>query len=468
MDETKRGKKKEVNRSINLAASIIKKKSVAGLENDGLYFGFWLPCDVEYDDGSVKIVPTMTVVKPNGKNFFAQDPEKWHFYSKGTPKRISDGALNLLLEGDEGTIDGSQLFNDILTNYKEHIDLNESGNYEYMALFDICSYFLQLFDVAPQVHIQGFKLCGKTKLITLSSLMSFNGTLMTSFTLATVFRYVDDASPTLYIDEADKLLKSTKEGIEDVIAMFNSGYKRGARIPRCDKNNDVQWFDVFGSKVYGSINNIPSDFASRCHKIIMIRALGESKSAEKRVEEKDPMYVRIRSELYMFALQNWEEVQEIYNTLPNPEGLKHRDWEIWKPILTIAKFISEDIYYSMIDFSQESVKAKQKEEDTSDSWDVLMIQALGILVNENKYYGLSDIKAIMTDQSDDMSSPSNKWIGSALRKYGLQEFRRVIGKTQVLLSPQVIINLAGRNGIKLDENCQSLCAINKKEESVQP
>lgn len=466
-EEKKKIKKVDnvVSSVLNLDLEIQKLKTSTGIRNKGLYFGFWLYWQDMLESGKTQDVQKMTIINSHGNHFAVRNPDKWQIYSKGAKMRMSKFAINRLIEEEYVVVDAGELYNKIRKVYTDHIVLENSCNYDYMALFDICSYFVPVFDVAPQVHIQGFKMCGKTKLMTASSLMSFNGTLMTSFTMATVFRYVDEACPTLYIDEADKLMQSKRDGIEELVAMFNAGYKKGSRVPRCDKQNNVQWYDVFGPKVYGSINTIPNDFASRCHKIVMIKAFGSSERAEKALKDNNPIFQEIRDNMYGFALQNWLEIKEMYEELENKTKLKHREWEIWKPILVMAKYISEELYIQMVDFAQMSIENQKAEEDASGGWEVLLIKAMGIIVGRMQYYSIKEIRAVMGELIEEGEPPSSAWIGRAIRKHNITDFRLVRGRSEALLSPQQIFEIAIRNGASLEKGCLTMVSLGEDEKS---
>lgn len=435
---------------------VTKKSTSIGVYQGKFYFGFWIPWEETYENGETKIVQKITLINSEHEIFKIESREYWKFFSKGEENRISIPIITSWTRSDvSGSVDGPKLFSLIRDVYIDNFDLQEINNYDYMALFDISTYFIPIFETAPQIHIQGNKNSGKTKLMQCSSLMSFNGRVMSSFTIATVFRYVDESSPTLYIDEADKLLKSDRDGIEELVAMFNSGYKRGTKVPRCNKLNQIEWFDVFSPKVYGSINNVPSDFSTRCHKIIMVRAKPGDIRAERGINEKDPIFKDLRNNLYIFALQNWEDVRILYESLENKTNLKFREWEIWKPILTIAKYLSEDLYKSVVEFAEKSSKRSKEEDNFDGNWDIVLVRCLSFIVDYPKYYRLSEIKKAMEELFEDPNQPkpTSKWIGSALRKQGITDFRQVCGMTEVFLTQKSILEIANRLDLELDKSC---------------
>jgi hypothetical protein len=74
---------------------------------------------------------------------------------------------------------------------------------------------------------------GKTTVLEHFQRLCYRPTLMSSVSSpALLTRMLDKELRTILIDEADRSLNPDKEGIADLLAVINSGYKRGATPPR--------------------------------------------------------------------------------------------------------------------------------------------------------------------------------------------------------------------------------------------
>jgi hypothetical protein len=114
---------------------------------------------------------------------------------------------------------------------------------------------------------------GKTRVLEILALLCRGAKLTLSTTTAALYRRIaaaDDEPPTILQDEADAVFgRTTNPQAEDLRALFNSGYKRGATVDRCEgdsKNMRVREFPVFApvalaglaGKMPATITDLPS------------------------------------------------------------------------------------------------------------------------------------------------------------------------------------------------------------------
>src|SRR3546814_15954853 len=85
---------------------------------------------------------------------------------------------------------------------------------------------------------------------------------------------------TILIDEVDRSLDPKKPGVEDLIAILNSGYKRGATRPVLVPSKGGEW-DVSEMSTFspvamaGNAPHPPDDTRSRCIRVLLLPALHE-------------------------------------------------------------------------------------------------------------------------------------------------------------------------------------------------
>src|SRR5262249_11274962 len=113
-----------------------------------------------------------------------------------------------------------------------------------IAAWNVGTYFHRMFLSFPRLSLSGERESGKSKVLTLLGAMSWNGMLMLNPTPAVLFRLVQEFRPTLLLDEIEDF---GQEDRKDILSIINSGYKKGATVPRCEGKEvrRVEKFDVY-------------------------------------------------------------------------------------------------------------------------------------------------------------------------------------------------------------------------------
>jgi hypothetical protein len=103
------------------------------------------------------------------------------------------------------------------------------------------------FNALPYLRFLGDSGCGKTKMAEVTAAISYRATMGgVATTAAVLFRLCDQYRGTLFADEADYTESDLTATITQVL---NAGYKRGGVVCRCDKDNNVEAFQVYGPKL---------------------------------------------------------------------------------------------------------------------------------------------------------------------------------------------------------------------------
>lgn len=140
----------------------------------------------------------------------------------------------------------------------------------------------------------------------------------------------------LLFDEVDTIFGGAgKDAHEDLRALINVGYKRGAKVPRCvGPQHDVQHFGVFAPVALAGLGNLPDTVLSRSL-IVKMRRRAPSESVEsfrERVQEVEGHPIRDR--LALWAETVGPKVGAAYPELPS--GVIDRSAELWEPLIAIA------------------------------------------------------------------------------------------------------------------------------------
>lgn len=143
---------------------------------------------------------------------------------------------------------------------------------------------------------------------------------------------------TILIDEADRSLSPDKEGVGELLAVLNSGYKRGASRPVLVPGKGGEW-EPREMPTYSPVamagNNpaLPEDTRSRCVRVLLMPDhAGEAEESDWELIEGDAQVLGQR-------LATWAGIvrDDVRANRPEmPEGVRGRARERWSPLLRVA------------------------------------------------------------------------------------------------------------------------------------
>lgn len=155
---------------------------------------------------------------------------------------------------------------------------------------------------------------------------------------ALLTRMLNAEQRTILIDEADRSLNPEKEGIADLLAVLNSGYKRGATRPVLTPAKGGAW-DVTEMPTFASVAmagnnpNLPEDTRSRTIRVLLLPDL------DGRVEESDWELLEDDVAALGDQLASWaDHVRDrVRRDRPGlPDGITGRFREKWSPLKRVA------------------------------------------------------------------------------------------------------------------------------------
>ncbi len=295
------------------------------------------------------------------------------------------------LEGNAPKINGLDLFNKIRGQYNKYMFYREDVWYDIHTLWDIGTYFHQLFFNYPLFELRGMQGTAKTKIMDISKLMTFNaGPVTVSPSAATLFRETHDKRFTKYIDEAEKLFTKGKFGqmeSDERVELINSSYSSSGTVPRIEKVNErykTVYYHVYSPTMLGSINGLYGATADRAIINTTTKAPDEDKRGEldPEADKHEKVWVEIKDSLYLYTLQNAEPIEKIYREFSEETGLKKRDQQIWKPLLSIALFLDKEIYERVLAMAKIQTDLKQMDVIKEGSRDHKILAAAYEVVKE--------------------------------------------------------------------------------------
>jgi hypothetical protein len=205
-----------------------------------------------------------------------------------------------------------------------------------LALYVVATYFYRMFDAFPYLYVFGPRQSGKTKLLTLMSRLCFHAVSTVNISTSALFRVIDGLGSTLVVDESDYL--GDAEGKSEMQKLLWSGYKRAlSNVMRTEgeERKYVKHFNIFGPKVFASINYPNDVMLDRCIIINLIRGSSEKVNLEPRETFQD-----LRDKLYLTLFYYFDEIYNLRgkDDFENPL-LVARERELWRPLLVVAAWL---------------------------------------------------------------------------------------------------------------------------------
>lgn len=181
---------------------------------------------------------------------------------------------------------------------------------------------------------------GKSTMLEITALLVPRPILSVMSSPAYILRKIADqeSRPTILYDEIDAIFGPNARGSEDLRAMVNAGYRRGATVGRCyGENGKVLTIDLptYGAIALGGLGDLPGTIMSRCIVIRMRkRAQGES------VESFRPIRHEAEGQLLHDELAAWTASVAGAASIAEPllpDGIADRDEDVWSPLLVVAE-----------------------------------------------------------------------------------------------------------------------------------
>lgn len=239
--------------------------------------------------------------------------------------------------GSDGYL--SDLIEDVRTWFGTYIKVIDESDLDVLALWAIHTWVCEDTFTTPRLLIDSpVPGSGKTTLLEHLGKLSRRPAQMASInSSAMLARITANEIRTLLIDEADRNLNPKKPGVEDLLAILNSGYKRGGTRPTLvQSKNDwvIQEMPTFSPvAIAGNTPLLPDDTRSRC---IVVRLLPDISGS---VQPSDWEFLEEpAAELALRIEQVTEEHREaIRQCRPElPSGCVNRLKERWNPLKRIA------------------------------------------------------------------------------------------------------------------------------------
>jgi hypothetical protein len=254
----------------------------------------------------------------------------------------------------------AEVYPRLLERNKRFVDFSwDERLYHVFACYAVATYFYFLLTAFPQLVLLGSRGAGKTRVGLALAYASHRGLVVTDPTEASMFRLAEGLGATLYIDDE----------LGPAELLIHVAYKGGVKVPRAEQGRDgrfrIYLYETYIPVIVGakSLEGSPrrEDIVSRAILVSMRKGRDpHPKGRDPRPED----FADLREELYLAQLWEWPRVLEAYEELAARRaelGLEGRDFEVWGPLLAVAKLAGEEAFEAVLSFARENIEEKREE-----------------------------------------------------------------------------------------------------------
>ena len=260
-------------------------------------------------------------------------------------------------------IEIAALLKETAQTLQEYISFKNEDQAYTCALWVLASWFADYVSFSPYLLISApMKQCGKSQLLRCLSNLSRRSLLASNVSASVLFRMIEMAHPTVFIDEVDTFLKDNPE----LIGIINAGIERdGAKAYRNEKTATGEFvptaFDCFAFKALSGISakNISETITDRA---IVIELQRKPRSeVKKKVREAGPdCWINLKRKFLKAVEQYSDDVKQAKPYIP--EYLSDRDGDKWSSLFAIADLAQDQ---RVSDYFRQAARAlKFKDEDS--------------------------------------------------------------------------------------------------------
>ncbi len=182
------------------------------------------------------------------------------------------------------------------------------------------------------------KQCGKTRLMEILELVVIRSLPVVNCSVAALFRSIEAPPPTILWDEVDAVFRGGNDpGRDDLRALLNSGYRRGASVRRVvgeGKRMEVKSFPTFAPAALAGIGDLPDTISDRSIIIEMRRRLPGECVRQFRRRDVEPEAAALRERLTIWATRRSPALEQARPRMP--DELSDRAQDLWEPLLALA------------------------------------------------------------------------------------------------------------------------------------
>lgn len=235
--------------------------------------------------------------------------------------------------------DGAAVLRDIYDFTGRFVAYPSSHAHVAHSLWIAHTHLMDVWECTPRIAFLSTEPgSGKSRALEVSELLVPEPVHAVSATPAYLFRKIgqsEDALPTVLFDEVDTIYGPKAAGNEELRALLNSGYRRGAVAGRCvvkGKEVCTEELPSYCAVALAGLGSLPDTVLTRSVIVRMRRRAPTERVEPFRQRVNAPEGERIRARLARWAATasgdiEWPEL---------PPDIQDRDADVWEPLIAIA------------------------------------------------------------------------------------------------------------------------------------
>jgi len=288
-----------------------------------------------------------------------------------------------------------------IQNIKKYFDHNDDSNYDVCVLWNIHTYFSELFNTTPYLDFTGTKRAAKSKNLDYQKLLCFNAVKSSDISPSSLFRLIESNGATILLDETEHFKHPKSEKHQDMIAMLHTGFMKGDSAIRTEGqkgNFTTREFRTFGPKSLAHINAFSDVLEDRCIPIVMLRSTDKD-ILNSDPDKSDPQIIQLRNWYYRLFLDYADEIFSFISEARQILNVSSRELKIWTPIITLALFFEKHGVVGLtakIKAKAEAVFEERSQDDEENSLEGRFLRFISIEIRPlQKKDGILQFKFIM-------------------------------------------------------------------------
>lgn len=335
------------------------------------------------------------------------------------------------------SVNGNDLLGHLTRLFSSHIIFRDQRFPLLISIWVMGTYLFKIFQFYGYIVLTSPVIrCGKSRVLEILSCVCFNATPLTAIpSEASIYRETDLNAATQIFDEVESLREKDKEKHGEIFALLHVGFKKGSVVPRIEKRGDEQvpaYYSAYSPKTLARIKKMSDSIEDRSFRISMPRKLKTEKVKRLNLRKQMDEFKILVEDLYLWALQNAEDVARVYEEADRFEGMEAFDdryRDIWEPLLSIAHIINAEsgdeslkTYNQLLDLALDMSRDRLEREQINDTIPVLLEVIKNLLDGETeRFVSSSDLfDRIKTDESESLKFiHSKRGLGTFLATYEL-------------------------------------------------
>ncbi len=286
---------------------------------------------------------------------------------------------------------------------RKYLEYTES-EYVKFNLWNVGTYFYELFDTFPYNDFTGTKRSGKTKSLEFQKHVCYNSVMTPDMTGSSLFRIIEGIGATILLDETEEFKNKRNDQAQALRNLLMQSFLKDQHAIRNDTTKDKNFtptqYNIYSPKSLAHINSFDDVLEDRCIKQVNRRAL-DDKIKNTWISNQDSSFQVIRNKCYRLFLDYADQIYDLQEQARSKLRVSGRELQLWTPIMTLALFFEKFGVTGLVDKITSSVFESFENRQLSDEEESKDLKVLSYLDD----YGVT----IAAEKSDSKKNPDG-WI----------------------------------------------------------